>query len=316
MGFDLQALQTAVRHHGRVVRVVVAQLRGSAPREAGAAMLVWQDGQSGTIGGGTLEHQAAQDARLMLQGGPLHRLSRHALGPDMGQCCGGSVQLLAEVYDAAKLDNIAGAQVVARPADAGSAMPLEVRRLLQAARGHGQRPATQLVQGWMVEPLARPQTDLWIWGAGHVGRAMVATMSPLPDLAITWVDTAQARFPDAIPQGVTSLPAQDPVRLVPYADRQAHHLVLTYSHALDLALCHALLGHGFATLGLIGSETKRARFRSRLAAMGHNAVQIARITCPIGDPALGKHPQAIAISAAASLLSMTGATAATGERRA
>nr|MCE2749619.1 XdhC family protein [Rhodobacter sp.] len=82
----------------------------------------------------------------------------------------------------------------------------------------------------------------------------------------------------------------------------ADHLVLTFSHALDLELCHRLLTHGFASLGLIGSQTKRARFRSRLRALGHSDPQIARIRCPIGDPALGKHPQAIAIGVAQDIL--------------
>ena len=90
--------------------------------------------------------------------------------------------------------------------------------------------------------------------------------------------------------------------LVPHAPQNAHHLILTYSHALDLALCNALLGRGFAFAGLIGSATKWARFKNRLSAMGHGPVAINRITCPIGDPALGKHPQMIAIGVAAALL--------------
>jgi xanthine dehydrogenase accessory factor len=85
--------------------------------------------------------------------------------------------------------------------------------------------------------------------------------------------------------------------------------VLTFSHTLDLALCHALLGHGFRRLGLIGSATKWARFRSRLAALGHGAGAIGRIDCPIGDPALGKHPQAIAIGVAAAFLQERGTVA-------
>jgi xanthine dehydrogenase accessory factor len=106
-----------------------------------------------------------------------------------------------------------------------------------------------------------------------------------------------------VPDHVTALPAADPARLVPHAPRDANHLILTYSHALDLALCHALLEHGFAGAGLIGSATKWARFRSRLGALGHSPAQIARIRCPIGTPGLGKHPQAIAIGVASSLLS-------------
>ena len=96
--------------------------------------------------------------------------------------------------------------------------------------------------------------------------------------------------------------ASSPGDLVAQAPRDADHLILTYSHALDLDLCHRLLSHGFNTCGLIGSATKWARFRSRLAALGHTPAQIARIQCPIGDPAFGKHPQAIAISVAAAFL--------------
>ena len=108
-------------------------------------------------------------------------------------------------------------------------------------------------------------------------------------------------MPDLIP-GVEPLVAQDPLRVVSHAPHDAEHLVLTYSHDLDLKLCDALLRHGFGSCGLIGSATKWARFRKRLAAMGHTDAQIARIACPIGDPTLGKHPQAIAVGVAARYL--------------
>jgi xanthine dehydrogenase large subunit len=88
MSFDRSALIATCAAQGRVARVVVARVRGSAPREVGAAMLVWQDGFSGTIGGGTLEHEAMVAARAQLDK-ETSRLSRHALGPDLGQCCGG-----------------------------------------------------------------------------------------------------------------------------------------------------------------------------------------------------------------------------------
>ncbi|MES2143594.1 MAG: xanthine dehydrogenase accessory protein XdhC, partial [Pseudomonadota bacterium] len=149
---------------------------------------------------------------------------------------------------------------------------------------------------------ARAQRQVWVWGAGHVGRALVAVLAPLPGMAITWVDVAAERFPEVAPEGVTVVPAANPGLLVAHAPKQAEHLVLTYSHALDLDLCHRLLGHGFARCGLIGSATKWARFRSRLAALGHPVASIARIDCPIGDPGLGKHPQAIAIGVAAEFL--------------
>lgn len=302
MSFARDALEAAVATHGRVTRVVIANLSGSSPREVGAAMLVWGDaatgGQSGTIGGGALEYAAAQAARG--QEGT-RRLTRHALGPELGQCCGGSVILLSEVYDAAALAALEG-EVIARPVTGDGPLPLSVRRLLDRARAQGERPEPQLIDGWMIEPVSHPSRQLWLWGAGHVGRALVSVLSPLPDLAITWIDTGAERFPQDIPAGVTPLPAAQPADLVRYAPRDAEHLVLTYSHALDFELCHRLLSHGFGFAGLIGSATKWARFRSRLAALGHGPEVIARITCPIGEPGLGKHPQQIAIGVATQLL--------------
>jgi xanthine dehydrogenase accessory factor len=160
----------------------------------------------------------------------------------------------------------------------------------------------ELCDGWMLEPLSRPTRALWVWGAGHVGRAIVETLAPLPDIEITWIDTAANRFPDALPANATQLVASNPADVVAYAPARAEHLILTYSHALDLELCHRLLGHGFAACGLIGSRTKWARFRSRLSALGHTDASISRIRCPIGDPTLGKHPQAIAVGVAHEIL--------------
>lgn len=167
------------------------------------------------------------------------------------------------------------------------------------------------VEGTRPEP--PPGRPLWLWGAGHVGRAIVATLSPLPEVAITWIDTAADRFPDAIPNGTAPLVAADAVRVVPRAPASAAHLIMTYSHDIDLKLCDAVLHQGFGFCGLIGSATKWARFRSRLAALGHEAAQIDRITCPIGYPTLGKHPQAIAIGVATQLLKIQAREGAAGD---
>ncbi|MDU9004953.1 xanthine dehydrogenase accessory protein XdhC [Sedimentitalea todarodis] len=303
MGFDLQDLRAAVAGHGRVARVVIAAIRGSSPREVGAAMLVWKTGQSGTIGGGTLEFEAAQAARSASR----HGLSHHALGPDLGQCCGGAVTLLTETYDAETVA-VLDPEVIARPVSGPADMPMAIRRVLATARSQGVTPAPQLVDGWMIEPVHQPARPLWIWGAGHVGRALVQVLAPMPDLAITWVDTAPNRFPGDVPSNVTAVPAAKPAELVRHAPAHAEHLILTYSHTLDLDLCHRLLGHDFAFAGLIGSKTKWARFRSRLGALDHPPDRIADITCPIGDPTLGKHPQMIAVGVAAALMQPARAT--------
>ncbi|MGB7318811.1 MAG: xanthine dehydrogenase accessory protein XdhC [Planktotalea sp.] len=297
MGFDLNALRQAIRKHGRVARVVIADVKGSSPREIGASMLVWQGGQSGTIGGGTLEFELAKralDVKRTL-------LSKHALGPELGQCCGGAVQVLTEVFCEATLPD-ADADLIARACDCSSAQPFLVQKLLAQARSKGSMIKPQLCDGWFIEPIAKPSRELWIWGAGHVGRAMVQTLAPLPDIAITWIDTSEGRFPDDQQDNVTKVPCAEPAALLKHAPANAEHLILTYSHALDLELCHQALGHDFAFAGLIGSKSKWGRFRARLRAFGHTDAQISRITCPIGDPNLGKHPQAIAIGVASCLL--------------
>lgn len=303
MAFDTDLLRRRVAAEGRVVRVVIAEVRGSAPREAGAAMIVGPAGLSGTIGGGALEFQAEREAGSLRA----PKVLRRALGPELGQCCGGSVTLVLEPFDAGELARIdAGAAGFARPVAPGAGeMPLALRRALAARRGQGVAPPVMLRDGWLLEPVARARRPLWIWGAGHVGRAIVSVVAPLPDLSITWVDTAPERFPETKPEGVETVSAADPAVLAAHAPEDAAHLVLTYSHALDLALCDALLRRGFGWAGVIGSDTKWARFRKRLAAAGHGDAQISRIRCPIGDRTLGKHPQAIAVGVAAALLRET-----------
>lgn len=305
MGFDLAAIDALIRRHGPVARIVVARTKGSVPRESGTAMLVWQEGESGTIGGGALEYQAITNARKALtgDGGRARWLSSHPLGPELGQCCGGYVELVTEVFTTHNLpqnDMLA----YARPIDPklASTPPLAVRRGLAAVRAQGVAPELILKDGWLIEPLEAHSEPLWIWGAGHVGRALVQILAPLNEVEITWVDTAQDRFPKHVPAGVSVLNAAEPLLALRHAPAQAEHLIVTYSHALDFELCHQLLAGQFNWAGLIGSATKWARFRKRLKGMGHSDAQINRITCPIGRPEYGKQPAQIAIGVAADLL--------------
>ncbi|CAN0603018.1 unnamed protein product, partial [Ectocarpus sp. 12 AP-2014] len=182
-----------------------------------------------------------------------------------------------------------------------SPIPMSVQRILTDARGQGRTPTPRMLDCWMIEPVSKSARDIWIWGAGHVGRALVAAVSPLPDVRIMWADSARDRFPEDM-QGIEPLIAENPADLAPLAAPHAEHFVLTYSHALDLEICHRVLGRPFGSLGLIGSATKWARFRSRLKSLGHAESQIDRIQCPIGDPGLGKHPQAIALGVATEIV--------------
>jgi xanthine dehydrogenase accessory factor len=313
MSFSRDELARAV-NGGPVARVVVASVQGSVPREVGAAMLVTADETRGTIGGGALEFEAiarARDALLRRT----DRLDKCPLGPSLGQCCGGSVTVLTEIWDNERLSVIDENAVVRPLPGSGGDMPLAVRRWCADLRSGDRNVVPGIIDGWMVERISNPSREIWIWGAGHVGRAIVDVLAPLPDIAIRWADTDQARFPDGVPDEVSTMIAANPADLVTLAGAKAEHYVLTYSHALDLELCHRILGRPFDFLGLIGSATKRARFRSRLAALGHSETQIARMVCPIGDPSLGKHPQAIALGVATEILrNKTGGSAMLGIR--
>lgn len=309
MSFDLDTLRRAVAKHGQVARVLVAAHRGSAPRESGTAMLVWRDGQSGTIGGGALEHQALHLARQRLgTAGPGETL-RRPLGPALGQCCGGDVTLAIEVFDAATVEEIPkDATIYMRPTEAaaGHAEPLAAQRAARRLRS-GQ-PVPPLQADWLVEPLGQARQPIWIWGAGHVGHALVAILSGLP-VDVVWVDDRPDAFPDTLPAATTKLIAANPVEAVPHAPDQARHYVITYSHALDFALVDALLRRSFCAVGLIGSATKKARFLKRLRAAGHSQAHLDQLHCPIGDPRLGKHPQAIAVGVVHALLKELSGTA-------
>lgn len=309
MSLDLGAIRAAVARYGLVVRVVVAAEQGSAPREPGAAMTVWADGFDGTIGGGALEFEALAEARRRLAADAPDGTVSYPLGPALAQCCGGAATLAFERWDIEKLGAAPDPEITAlfaRPLGRAAEEPLPIRSLRKAARS-GKGAAFLFLPGdppWLAEPLRPALTPLWVWGAGHVGRAVVRVFDGLP-FAVTWIDDAPARFPDPIPAHVAALPAPDLAAAVALAPPDAAHLVMTYSHALDLEVVHRLLARGdFARLGLIGSASKAARFRARLAALGHPASAIARVSCPIGLAGPeglkgGKAPAEIAVSVAA-----------------
>ncbi len=307
MSFDLKSLASAVEQYGRVVRVVVAGIKGSVPREVGASILVWGSGQSGTIGGGALELDASNRARQALEQKHRDWVENVPLGPGLGQCCGGAVTLLSEVYDTKRLAELTDDPVLRR-VQGDFAVPLKIRKQVSEARNSGKPIKPQLIDGWMLEPVSAPSRTLWIYGAGHVGRALVSVLEPLSDTEITWIDSAVERYPSKVSDEINQLIAVNPAELVKFAPSDAEHLVVTYSHALDLEICHRLLSQGFRSAGLIGSKTKWARFRGRLRSLGHTDAQIDRITCPIGQPSLGKHPQEIAVGVAAEFLSTASVT--------
>jgi xanthine dehydrogenase accessory factor len=299
----------ALGRHGRCAMVTVADTQGSAPREAGARMIVMPDGGfHGTIGGGALEWRALADARTLLaEDAPQPRLRRQPLGPELGQCCGGSVRLLIEVFDRTMAHVVAELAAreaggdfatVARLPQSGGAL---ARKILDAPASRSRVEIAP--DGTILETFARQARSLYLFGAGHVGRALVLALAPLP-FEVTWIDPRREAFPAATPGNVRCVHLPDPAAALAGAPPEAFVLVMTHSHALDLALVHAALeAERFAYVGLIGSATKRARFRKRLADLGLSAESIAHLACPIGLAGIAsKAPAAIAASVAADLL--------------
>lgn len=298
-----------LRLHGSFVRVVVAVVRGSAPREPGACMLVAPGRLLGSIGGGHLEWQALQAAQALLEQpeAPAARLQRYVLGTELGQCCGGVVELWIERYqrsDAAWLAELAGAlQQSALTLHSRLRSGALVRRWQRPGAGQQAVTLQRLDDGAALREVLAPGAALWLYGAGHVGQALARIVAELP-LRLCWIDARAELFPQPLPANARLLTPRDPLPTVAQAPAGTRFVVMTHDHELDYQLCRAILARDdFAFAGLIGSKSKAARFRARLARDGVAAARIARLVCPIGlGQARSKWPAAIAVSIAAQLL--------------
>ena len=302
MSFDFQKTTEYIKSHGKIARVLILKTFGSAPRDEGTTMLIWDSGQFGTIGGGELEYQVTRLAKKIIINNKGSRIKKFSLGPDMGQCCGGAVELLIEILDETKMKFISVDDgFFARPVFKDE-KSLNVQALIKSYRNKSVPIKTSFKDGWLFEPVTKEKELVWIYGAGHVGTAIANILSKLSQFSVTCIDTSQDRYPDNFPKTVEKLITKNPAQIVQYAPSETHHLILTYSHALDLEICHQLLQHNFATAGLIGSKTKWARFKKRLNELNYTFEQINRIICPIGEPSFGKSPYEIAIGVASMLL--------------
>jgi xanthine dehydrogenase accessory factor len=301
-------IERFLAQHGAAVLVTLAESAGSSPREVGARMMVRPDGRFyGTIGGGALEWLALAEAQQMMAASgktaALRRLSK-ALGPELGQCCGGRVAVTLERFDGRDIDKVRRFAAAER---AGRFLTISepgqpTRRSL--ARGCSEGPAYMALPGDRIaERFGENATLLYLFGAGHVGQSVVLALAPLP-FAVTWIDPRPGAFPSHVPGNVTCRNAVEPAALLDAAPDGAFVAIMTHSHALDLDLtAAALLAGRFAYVGLIGSATKRARFVSALRAIGLGDDDIARLVCPIGITQIrDKAPAAIAVAVAAQLL--------------
>ncbi|MCK7611415.1 xanthine dehydrogenase accessory protein XdhC [Roseibium sediminicola] len=298
---------------GACALVTVARVDGSTPREAGARMVVRPDGSfHGTIGGGTLEFEAIRKAVGALRGDNARFfLQSVSLGPDLGQCCGGRAQIAIETMKAGMLGQ---ARRFAALEAKGTAFTTRV----QVGDGRaGERtlhhePSDQLFtlkddekggEALLIEQFGTDRRPLFLFGAGHVGRALVLALAPLP-FEIFWIDSRAEQFPGPVPANVRKIAVKDPAAQLDEAPDGAFVLAMTHSHALDEEImARALLQQRFAYCGVIGSATKRARFQKRMKSRGLNETLIANMVCPVGVTALkSKHPAAIAAGVAVDLM--------------
>lgn len=300
-------IERFIRTQGRAALVTLMDVRGSSPRAPGAWMAVRLDGGfSGTIGGGALEWEALADASSLLAAERLQGSTRrYALGPDLGQCCGGSVKLRIEVFDRGDLTWItplALAEWDGAIRTWGHTDPAgRLVRALAPSMDQARSPLNA-AEGGIEEVFGTARTALFLFGAGHVGRALVLALAPLP-FAVTWIDPRRDAFPSALPASVRAIQSRAPPDELSAAAPGTCVLIMTYSHALDLAIAAAALADDrFPFVGLIGSLTKRARFRAQLRQAGMDLDRFERLICPIGNPDLGKEPAAIAAGAVVQLL--------------
>lgn len=289
------------------VLVTVVGARGSTPREAGARMVVSASGAiAGTIGGGRLELDAIETARALAgEGRDTTAIRRFALGPALGQCCGGHVTLALEVFTQTRAGEIGAL------ADAEAAGPFVTEAVLREGEpltrvlvgSASGAPAAMLDGDRLLEVFGRRDRTVYLFGAGHVGRAVVLALAPLP-FEVVWVDERRDMFPAAVPGSVRLVVTDRPADVAAGAAPGAFALIMTHDHGVDLEILHSVLAHGgYGYAGLIGSDTKRARFESRLRQLGLDDEAAKSFRCPIGVPGIhSKEPAMIATAVAAELL--------------
>ena len=246
------------------VLVSVQASRGSVPREAGTWMAVFATGFVGTIGGGHLEFQAIAHARHTLNGGPCISPVRYALGPSLGQCCGGEVHLQFERVNAADLGALkARLQPVRAPV---------------ALFGGGH------VGHALIDVLGNlPLRITWVDSRDEI------FPNSLPEHVV-------CEHSDPVQAAVRALDPGSRVLIMSFSHAEDLEVVA-------ICLMRQRLQADLPFIGLIGSRTKWATFRHRLEARGFTPRELAHVTCPIGIPGIrGKAPEVIAVAVAAQIL--------------
>ena len=324
------------------VLVTVLETKGSVPREAGTKMVVSNSDIHGTIGGGHLEHQCISMANERLNPNNTHSwvrvIKRFPLGARLGQCCGGVVVVMLEyvkvpdtpetwtkqldtaitehqeVVLVTPLDQTEGKCLMSREVAHNTLLPQNIRAHCQTAASELFNSAT-LQQTLLTDSSGTPSHYLekyspshfhiMLFGAGHVGSALVKTLENI-DCHISWVDSRAEQFPTTLPNHTQRIITDYPEDEVSQAPANTCFLIMTHDHQLDQRLCEKVLARDDVRFcGLIGSMTKKKKFEHRLSAKGFSDEKLLELTCPIGVSGItGKEPAVIAVSVAAQLLAL------------
>jgi xanthine dehydrogenase accessory factor len=252
------------------VLVTVRATKGSAPRERGAFMLVSTSAIFGTVGGGHLEYSAIDMARRMLVSGEPSSSLVLKLGPEIGQCCGGEANLLLEILTLNRREQL----------------------ILQDTSEYEKRP------------------HVHIFGAGHVGNALVKAFALLPVKSIL-IDQREAELA-AAPPDAEKLCAAVPEAVVKSAPPHSAFLILTHDHALDFLIVGEALERADASyIGMIGSKSKRGTFNNWYLRQGGTPSALSRLVSPIGGSRVkDKRPAVIAALTVAEVIATLSRTAA------
>jgi xanthine dehydrogenase accessory factor len=305
------------------VLVTISGISGSTPRETGAKMIVTARETIGTIGGGQLEHQCTHIAAGLLGKAATPETRRFPLGPSLGQCCGGVVDVLFEpvgsglaewLRDLRALHGQREPSVLVTATDSGTKFVVTAGDvfgvdegscdpvIVAEARGMLEGGTAVVDDTLFYEPVRASDFNIAVFGAGHVGAAVVNVLSGL-DCNIRWIDSRPGIF-RAVPRNARAVESSEPALEVAAMPPSSFYLVMTHSHPLDFDICDRILRRSDAAYcGLIGSLTKRRRFEKRFRQQGLSQSAIDQLVCPIGVAGIsGKKPAEIAIAAAAEIL--------------
>lgn len=297
--------QEIIHRQGQVILVTLGEVNGSTPRGSGTKMLIGDTQVSGTIGGGNLEFMVTGQARKML-GSPDRALlyQHYALGPLLGQCCGGAANVLLEKLTECHLPLLG--QITAAVEKRTAYGLMSATGGTEVGKSLVTTPPEDVEDGILYEWHPNDAAPLYMFGAGHVGKAVAAVLGRL-NFAVKWIDDRAGQFPELVADNVERILSPEPLKYVAAAPAGAVFLIFTYSHKLDYEITGAVLKRAdFRYCGMIGSATKRTRFVRYHLKSGGTEGQLAALTCPVGLKGItGKSPDVIAIAVAAQLLSMS-----------